>query len=79
MAIKTQKTLRNKQTVIKGNIGVPPWKGQRQMSLGGLNLVCECSTSVNHVTIKYRMRNTLSQKTYQITFVLTNEGKISIP
>ena len=41
MATKTQKTHRNKQTFIKGKIGVPPWNGQWQMSLGGLNLVYE--------------------------------------
>ena len=33
---------------------------------------------VNHVTIKLRMRNTLSQESFQITFVFTNERKISI-
>ena len=33
---------------------------------------------VNHVTIKFRMRNTLSQESFQNTFVFTNEGKISI-
>ena len=33
---KTQKTHRNKQTFIKGKMGVPPWNGQSQMSLGGL-------------------------------------------
>ena len=33
--------------------------------------------SVNHVTIKFRMRNTLSQEAFQITFVF-NERKISI-
>ena len=27
---KTQKTHRNKQTFIKGNMGVPPWNGQSQ-------------------------------------------------
>jgi len=31
------------------------------------------SKFVNHVTIKYRMRNTLSQKIFQITFVRANE------
>ena len=30
------------------------------------------------VTIKFRMRNTLSQESLQITFVLTDERKISI-
>ena len=43
--LKTQKTHRNKQTFIKGKMGVPPWNGQSQMSLGGLNLVYERSTS----------------------------------
>jgi len=33
---------------------------------------------VNHVTIKFRMRNTLSQESFQITFVFTNARKISI-
>jgi len=32
--LKTQKTHRNKQTNIKGNTGVQPWKGHRQMQLG---------------------------------------------
>ena len=32
---------------------------------------------VNHVTIKFQMRNTLSQESFQITFVFTNERKIS--
>ena len=33
---------------------------------------------VNHVTIKVRMRTILSQESFQITFVFTNERKISI-
>ena len=33
---------------------------------------------VNHVTIKFRTRNILSQESFQITFVFTNERKISI-
>ena len=31
---------------------------------------------VNHVTIKFRMRNTLSQERAQNTFVFTNERNI---
>ena len=50
---KTQKTHRNKQTFIKGNMGVPPWNGQSQMSLGGLNLVYERSTKTNSVNKRY--------------------------
>ena len=34
MVTKTQNTHRNKHTFIKGKTGVPPWNGQRQMSLG---------------------------------------------
>ena len=34
MDTKTQKTHRNKQTFIKGKIGVPHWNGQQQMPLG---------------------------------------------
>ena len=33
---------------------------------------------VNHVTITFRMRNTLSQERFQITFVFTNERNVSI-
>ena len=32
MATKTQKTNRNKQTFIKGKMGVPPWNGQRNLN-----------------------------------------------
>ena len=41
---KTHKNHRNmKQTFIKGKMGVPPWNGQRQNPLRGLNQVYERS------------------------------------
>ena len=45
MVTVTQKTHKNEQTFTKGKMGVPPWNGQSQMSLGGLNLVYERLTS----------------------------------
>ena len=33
MATTTQKTHRNKQTFIKGNMGIPPWNGQNLLVL----------------------------------------------
>ena len=55
MVTKTQKTQRNKHTIIKGNMEVPPWNGQGQMSLGGLNLVYERLSIASNI-VRYVVR-----------------------
>ena len=57
MVTKTQKTHRNKHTIIKGKMGVPPWNGQRQMPLGGLKQVYERSNKpINNQILKLLLK-----------------------